>query len=177
MLEINPLAETPEGKVSGWEAPLRVEDVTPRSPLGVRTKPLSPLARVAHTPPPPPPPPLLQVFVCDAKINFDDNATFRQAAIFAKRDFSQEDPREVEASKWDLNYIGAGMARCSRRARAVSAYGARTLVCAGLEAHPPSSPPLLWPRRQHRVHGERRGARDGDDGHHQAPRRQPRQLP
>jgi len=60
MLEINPLAETPEGKV----------------------------------------------YVCDAKINFDDNAAFRQAEIFKKRDFTQEDPREVEASKWDLNYIG-----------------------------------------------------------------------
>ena len=44
--------------------------------------------------------------MCDAKINFDDNAAFRQGDIFAKRDFSQEDPREVEASKWDLNYIG-----------------------------------------------------------------------
>ena len=60
MLEINPLAETPEGNV----------------------------------------------FVCDAKINFDDNAAFRQADIFKQRDFSQEDPREVEASKYDLNYIG-----------------------------------------------------------------------
>jgi succinyl-CoA synthetase beta subunit len=44
--------------------------------------------------------------VCDAKINFDDNAAFRQPDVFAKRDFSQEDPREVEASKYDLNYIG-----------------------------------------------------------------------
>jgi succinyl-CoA synthetase beta subunit len=60
MVEINPLAETPEGKV----------------------------------------------YVCDAKINFDDNAAFRQPDVFAKRDFSQEDPREVEASKYDLNYIG-----------------------------------------------------------------------
>jgi succinyl-CoA synthetase beta subunit len=60
MLEINPLAETPEG----------------------------------------------DVFVCDAKINFDDNSAFRQAEIFKQRDFSQEDPREVEASKYDLNYIG-----------------------------------------------------------------------
>jgi succinyl-CoA synthetase beta subunit len=46
------------------------------------------------------------IFVADAKINFDDNAAFRQADVFAKRDFSQEDAREVEASKWDLNYIG-----------------------------------------------------------------------
>ena len=60
LIEVNPLAETPDGRI----------------------------------------------VVCDAKINFDDNAAFRQAAIFAKRDFSQEDPREVEASKWDLNYIG-----------------------------------------------------------------------
>jgi len=46
------------------------------------------------------------VLVCDAKLNFDDNAAFRHAELFDKRDFSQEDPREVEASKEDLNYIG-----------------------------------------------------------------------
>ena len=60
LIEVNPLAETPEG----------------------------------------------DVFVCDAKINFDDNAEFRQADIFAQRDVAQEDVREVEAAKWDLNYIG-----------------------------------------------------------------------
>jgi succinyl-CoA synthetase beta subunit len=60
LIEVNPLAETPDGRV----------------------------------------------VVCDAKINFDDNAAFRQAAIFAKRDLSQDDSREVEAAKWDLNYIG-----------------------------------------------------------------------
>lgn len=59
-LEVNPLAETPEG----------------------------------------------DVVVCDAKVNFDDNAEWRQKSIFERRDFSQEDPREVEASKYDLNYIG-----------------------------------------------------------------------
>jgi len=47
-----------------------------------------------------------EVMVCDAKINFDDNAAFRQKEIHAKRDFTQEDPREVEAAKYDLNYIG-----------------------------------------------------------------------
>ena len=46
------------------------------------------------------------VVVCDAKVNFDSNAEYRQKEIFAKRDFSQEDQREVEASKYDLNYIG-----------------------------------------------------------------------
>jgi succinyl-CoA synthetase beta subunit len=47
-----------------------------------------------------------EVVVCDAKLNFDSNAEYRQATIFDKRDYSQEDPREVEASKYDLNYIG-----------------------------------------------------------------------
>ena len=47
-----------------------------------------------------------KVLVCDAKINFDDNAEFRQNKVFAYRDRSQEDPREVEAAKYDLNYIG-----------------------------------------------------------------------
>jgi len=46
------------------------------------------------------------VLVCDAKVNFDGNAEFRQADIFERRDYSQEDPREVEAAKYDLNYIG-----------------------------------------------------------------------
>eukprot|EP00622_Pseudochattonella_farcimen_P005382 FR740985.1.p1 GENE.FR740985.1~~FR740985.1.p1 ORF type:complete len:214 (+),score=44.90 FR740985.1:2-643(+) len=46
------------------------------------------------------------MIAADAKIGFDDNAEFRQKAIFAQRDFSQEDPREVAAGKWDLNYIG-----------------------------------------------------------------------
>uniref|UniRef100_A0A1S4D5B0 Succinate--CoA ligase [ADP-forming] subunit beta, mitochondrial n=1 Tax=Nicotiana tabacum TaxID=4097 RepID=A0A1S4D5B0_TOBAC len=42
----------------------------------------------------------------DAKLNFDDNASYRQREIFALRDSSQEDPREVAAAKADLNYIG-----------------------------------------------------------------------
>jgi len=46
------------------------------------------------------------VVVCDAKLNFDDNAEWRQKEIFEKRDTTQEDQREVEASKYDLNYIG-----------------------------------------------------------------------
>lgn len=46
------------------------------------------------------------IVVCDAKVNFDDNAAFRQKEIHALRDKSQEDPREVEAAKYDLNYIG-----------------------------------------------------------------------
>jgi succinyl-CoA synthetase beta subunit len=42
----------------------------------------------------------------DAKLAFDDNASFRQEEIFAMRDTTEEDPREVEASKHDLNFIG-----------------------------------------------------------------------
>lgn len=41
----------------------------------------------------------------DCKCRFDDNAEFRQKELFALRDLSQEDPREVRAAKYDLNYI------------------------------------------------------------------------
>ena len=41
----------------------------------------------------------------DAKMNFDDNALFRHPEIMALRDLDEEDPAEVEASKFDLNYI------------------------------------------------------------------------
>jgi succinyl-CoA synthetase beta subunit len=44
--------------------------------------------------------------VClDAKINFDDNALFRHKAIAELRDPGEEDPKEIEAQKYDLNYI------------------------------------------------------------------------
>ena len=42
----------------------------------------------------------------DAKIGFDDNADFRQSEVFDLRDTTQEDPREVAAAKYHLNYIG-----------------------------------------------------------------------
>jgi succinyl-CoA synthetase beta subunit len=47
-----------------------------------------------------------EVLALDAKFNFDDNALFRHADIVAYRDVTEEDPREVEASKFGLNYIG-----------------------------------------------------------------------
>eukprot|EP00252_Welwitschia_mirabilis_P025635 TRINITY_DN80_c0_g2_i1.p1 TRINITY_DN80_c0_g2~~TRINITY_DN80_c0_g2_i1.p1 ORF type:complete len:423 (+),score=118.50 TRINITY_DN80_c0_g2_i1:150-1418(+) len=47
-----------------------------------------------------------QLVAADAKLNFDDNAAYRQKEIFALRDRSQEDPREVTAAEADLNYIG-----------------------------------------------------------------------
>ncbi|HXJ49751.1 MAG TPA: ADP-forming succinate--CoA ligase subunit beta [Burkholderiales bacterium] len=46
-----------------------------------------------------------QVVALDSKINFDDNALFRHPDIAALRDFDEEDPAEVAASKHDLNYI------------------------------------------------------------------------
>ena len=46
------------------------------------------------------------VLALDAKFNFDDNALYRHPEIAAMRDIAEEDPREVEASKHGLNYIG-----------------------------------------------------------------------
>jgi succinyl-CoA synthetase beta subunit len=46
-----------------------------------------------------------RLFALDAKINFDDNALFRHADIRELRDTTEEDPLEVEASKYSLNYI------------------------------------------------------------------------
>jgi len=46
------------------------------------------------------------LIAADAKLNFDDNAEYRQKNLFALRDHAQEDPREVTAGKFDLNYIG-----------------------------------------------------------------------
>jgi succinyl-CoA synthetase beta subunit len=46
-----------------------------------------------------------QILALDAKINFDDNAVFRHADLAAMRDLDEEAELEVEASKYDLNYI------------------------------------------------------------------------
>lgn len=58
-LEVNPLAETPQGKV----------------------------------------------YTADAKLGFDDNASFRQRAIFDMEDTTESEPRDVEAAKYNLTYI------------------------------------------------------------------------
>ena len=47
-----------------------------------------------------------EVLALDAKFNFDDSALFRHPEIHAYRDIEEEDPREVEASKSNLSYIG-----------------------------------------------------------------------
>ena len=52
-----------------------------------------------------------QVIALDAKFSFDDNALYRHKDIAAMRDLNEEDPREVEASKHNLNHFGR---RCAR---------------------------------------------------------------
>ena len=47
-----------------------------------------------------------EVLALDAKFNFDDNALYRHKEVLEMRDLYEEDPREVEASKFSLNYIG-----------------------------------------------------------------------
>jgi succinyl-CoA synthetase beta subunit len=46
-----------------------------------------------------------KVIALDAKLNFDSNALFRHPDIVAMRDLDEEDPAEIEASKFDLSYI------------------------------------------------------------------------
>ena len=65
-----------------------------------------------------------KIICLDAKMNFDDNAMYRRPDIFKLRDLNEEDPTEIEASKYDLAYIklngtigcmvnGAGLAMAS----------------------------------------------------------------
>ncbi|TZG27250.1 ADP-forming succinate--CoA ligase subunit beta [Sphingomonas montanisoli] len=46
-----------------------------------------------------------KLFVLDAKVSFDSNALYRHPDVFALRDETEEDPAEIEASKYDLAYI------------------------------------------------------------------------
>ena len=46
-----------------------------------------------------------KIVALDAKVSFDDNSLFRHPEIEALRDITEEDPKEVEARKYDLNYI------------------------------------------------------------------------
>ena len=46
-----------------------------------------------------------EILCLDAKMNFDDNAIFRHPEILKLRDLNEEDPTEIEASKYDLSYI------------------------------------------------------------------------
>ena len=46
-----------------------------------------------------------EVLALDAKVSFDDNALFRHPEVTALRDLNEEDPKEIEASKYSLSYI------------------------------------------------------------------------
>ncbi|HKK09900.1 MAG TPA: ADP-forming succinate--CoA ligase subunit beta [Bacteroidales bacterium] len=46
-----------------------------------------------------------KIIAVDSKVNIDDNALFRHPDIKEMRDITEEDPMEVKASKWDLNYV------------------------------------------------------------------------
>ena len=46
-----------------------------------------------------------EVLALDAKLNFDDNALYRHPELLEYRDLDEEDPKEVEASKYDLSYV------------------------------------------------------------------------
>jgi succinyl-CoA synthetase beta subunit len=45
------------------------------------------------------------ILVCDSKVNVDDNSLFRHQELRSWDDLSQKDPKEVDAEKFDLNYI------------------------------------------------------------------------
>ena len=45
------------------------------------------------------------IYTADAKLGFDENASFRQKAIFDMEDTTESDPREVEAASFNLNYV------------------------------------------------------------------------
>jgi len=47
-----------------------------------------------------------EIYAADAKMNFDDNAKFRQKDVFDMHNPEEDDPRELEAAKFNLNYIG-----------------------------------------------------------------------
>mmetsp|Transcript_32849 Transcript_32849/g.32542 ORF Transcript_32849/g.32542 Transcript_32849/m.32542 type:complete len:423 (+) Transcript_32849:46-1314(+) len=46
-----------------------------------------------------------RILVCDAKLNFDENASFRQKGIYSQRDLRQENQNEIESQKHGLSYI------------------------------------------------------------------------
>ena len=46
-----------------------------------------------------------KIIALDAKVNFDENALFRHPNVVSLRDLNEEDPKEIEASKYELNYI------------------------------------------------------------------------
>ncbi|CAB0035380.1 unnamed protein product [Trichogramma brassicae] len=88
LLEINPLAEDINGKCTSSSSP-SASSILYRKIVNFQFNPRC----------------IIVDFALDCKCRFDDNAEFRQKELFAKRDWTQEDPKEVEAAKFELNYI------------------------------------------------------------------------
>jgi succinyl-CoA synthetase beta subunit len=120
--------------------------------------------------------------VClDAKIGFDDNALYRHPDIVALRDLTEEDEKEIEASKYDLNYValdgtigcmvnGAGLAMATMDI--IKLYGEAPAnfldVGGGLQDHHRRSQSAGDPgqhfRGHHEMRRDRRGRRRGGEG-------------
>ena len=75
------------------------------SPRGAQAMVLSAKALALLEEPPLVVPPARPLLCLDAKIGFDDNALFRHPDVAALRDETEEDPKEIEAQKYDLNYV------------------------------------------------------------------------
>lgn len=85
-----------------------------------------------------------RVLAMDAKFGFDDNAEFRQEEVFSWRDRSQEDPDEVKAAEYGLNYLKLDVL----------------------------SPVFIWlTLGKYRLSCQWCGSRNGDHGYYQAQRR------
>lgn len=92
------------------------------------------------------------VYAVDAKLNFDDNAAFRQKAIYALRDKSMEDPRDVAAEEIGLNYIGlSGNIGCLGAWLGPASMSGASAACVCVShfslslIHTPHSPPSQLP--------------------------------
>src|SRR5207237_233123 len=76
-----------------------------------------------------------RVLALDAKLNFDDNALFRHKEVAELRDVNEEDPLDVEASKYNLNYIkleGNVACMANGSGRAIGQQGKKMLADSGL---------------------------------------------
>lgn len=66
---------------------------------------------------------MIIVYCMDAKINIDDNASYRQTELFNLRDQTQEDSNEVDASQYNLNYIKLdGTIGCVGKCTVITSY-------------------------------------------------------
>ncbi len=93
-----------------------------------------------------------RLFALDAKMNFDDNAMFRHPDFHALRDLNEEEPLEIEASKYDLNYIKLdGNIACMVNGAGLAMATMDIIKLAGRRAR------QLPRRRRRRLAGARRG--------------------